>query len=111
MKVILSAACSIALCGCVTIKETVSLPSRTDFIFAQAYHIDVDPNTGMTRAHCNKIRKYRASASHKDMATVEYEEFSEQGWKKMKADLRKEGDQWIWVAGDPPKCSITIFEG
>jgi hypothetical protein len=88
-------------------------PTKLDLEFAQARQIHRVTGVGSNgMVHCNRFRSYRTHPTP-DPSTfqVTYREYRKAGpWAKMKAVLRREGDEWLWVDGDPPKCSIMIFE-
>jgi hypothetical protein len=84
-------------------------PNRIDFMFAQADHMKEIIGDGLV--HCNRFKRYKAKpTADPNVYEISYLEYREHGpWKKLKATLRREGDEWLWLAGDPPKCSITVF--
>jgi hypothetical protein len=97
--------------GCTT---TGNGPEIWDFTVAQANFIRdevVGEPNGMV--HCNRFKGFKARKTGRpDVWQVSYKEYRETGpWKKLSATIRREGDAWLWQAGDPPKCSITILEG
>ena len=109
MKKSASAFAMIVLAGCVTKKENGNLPSEWAFMRAMAYHVDVDPDTGLTRANCFKIRRYRVEVPSDYSAFVRYEQFNGKGWSSKSATLRREGDEWVWQDGDEPRCNVYFL--
>ena len=102
---------ALLLSGCAT---TSNGPEKWDFTVAQANYIRdevVGAPNGMV--HCNRIKAFKARQADKtNVWHVSYREYRETGpWKKLSATIRRDGDEWVWLAGDPPKCSITILEG
>jgi hypothetical protein len=95
--------------GTANAKE-LELPDRNDFSTVQANHVDVDKSTGLSRANCTKFRHYRARRMKDGTAKISYQEFvSANRWKSMKATLKQDGNRWIWMNGDEPRCSIYLF--
>ena len=109
MKVIVSIFALVTLGGCATIKENSNLPSEWEFMRAMARHADTDPSTGLSRANCFKIRRYRAEPKSNEDAFIRYEQFNGEGWLRKSATIRREKDEWIWQDGDEPKCSIYFL--
>ncbi|MEP0190537.1 MAG: hypothetical protein ABJ311_09985 [Erythrobacter sp.] len=109
MKTLAPALILLTLSGCVTNKENSNLPKEWEFMWAMAFHVDTDPDTGLSRANCFKIRRYRAEPTSNDYAFIRYEQFNGEGWLRKSATLRRENDEWVWQDGDEPRCNIYFL--
>jgi hypothetical protein len=88
-------------------------PTKIDFEFAQVRQIHRVTGVGDNgMVHCNRFRSYRKYRTEDPYVyRVTYREYRARGlWPKLTAVLKRDGDNWIWVKGDPPKCAITVFE-
>ena len=88
-------------------------PTKIDFMFAQVRQIHSVTGVGDNgMVHCNRFRSYRAYRTEDPSKyRVAYREYRAKGpWPKLTAVLKRDGDNWTWVEGDLPKCSIWVFE-
>ena len=87
-------------------------PEAGDLEAAQVerVHRDVDPgHQGMV--HCHRFRAYHAQRT-RDPAVyrVTYEEYRRSGpWRRMRATLRRQSEDWTWVRGNSPRCTIMTM--
>jgi hypothetical protein len=91
---------------------SLPVPTETDFEFAQVRIIHAEMGLGDNGiVHCRKFRGYRtAPADGPSAYRVTYREYvGPNAWRKLSAVVRREGDEWVWVKGDHPKCFVTIF--
>ena len=87
-------------------------PEWIDFTIAQAAHIHEFTDIGSNGiVHCNRFRRYHANrTTDPDVYAIRYAEYRSKGpWKTLTARLRRNGDKWLWISGDEPKCSIMIL--
>ena len=63
-------------------------------------------------AHCVKFTdfKCRRAAADPNRFRCDYREYRKLGpWARQSAVLRWDGEDWRWVSGDTPKCSIWLI--
>jgi len=86
------------------------LPNATDLMSAQVRQAHVTFGNGTV--HCNRFIRFRAGPMRSDgTVLVRYREYVSGGrWRDMRAVLRRDGENWNWVEGDTPRCSISIIE-
>ena len=87
-------------------------PEAGDLEAAQVerVHRDLDPGyQGMV--HCYRFRAFRARTTRDpSVYRISYREYRRSGpWKRMRATLRHQGEAWIWVRGDSPRCTIMTM--
>jgi hypothetical protein len=64
-------------------------------------------------AHCTRTERESCLAMPADPNTYQcsYREWAaRRPWPLKRAMIRLEGDEWRWVEGDTPSCSITVVE-
>lgn len=108
LPVALLAFASIAVADC----AATDAPTGVDFDFARVKHLhEVTGLGGM--AHCGRFKALRCTRAPDNSADFRctYRVPTASGsWERKSAVLRKDGSDWLWVAGDGPKnCSITLF--
>ena len=62
--------------------------------------------------HCRRIRNLTCSFGDRErtLARCSYEEWARsRPWRRQRIVLRLAGDEWEWVSGDEPRCSILII--
>ena len=87
------------------------LPTRIDVDWARVRHIhDCLGDEGAV--HCNRFENLKCSFvdDERQLARCEYREWSaRRQWPRKSIVLRRVQDNWQWVSGDPPRCSITVI--
>ena len=61
--------------------------------------------------HCRRFRNLRCTPL-RDPGLVQcrYDEWAASGpWPRKTVVLRRIGDEWQWVSGDQPRCSMWVF--
>lgn len=87
------------------------VPTRADIDFARVDRIhQCFGGDGMV--HCHQIRNLRCAFVNGDraLARCRYEEWAPANrWPRKTLILRRAGENWQWVSGDAPRCSITVI--
>ena len=90
---------------------TDGLPTRLDVDFARTARIhECIGDDGMV--HCRRFENLRCAFVNNDrtLARCSYREWSEtRPWPRKQVTLRRDGEDWRWVAGDEPRCSIMLI--
>ncbi|MBL8536851.1 MAG: hypothetical protein JNM59_05555 [Hyphomonadaceae bacterium] len=106
-KLIAIAATAVLAACAVVVDET----SRQAVYWAR---YDWLPNpTNMLWGHCTRTEAERCTVSLSDPQLYQctYREYStNRPWPLKRATIRRDGEDWRWVDGDPPSCSIAIVE-
>lgn len=85
--------------------------SRQAVYWARYDWLPKPPN--MLWGHCTRTENERctASASDPNLYQCTYREYStNRPWPLKRATIRRDGEDWRWVDGDQPSCSLTIWE-
>ena len=87
------------------------LPTRMDIDFARVDRIHrCFGGDGMV--HCNRVRNVRCFFVNGDraLARCNYEEWAPaRRWSRKTIVMRRAGEDWQWVSGNAPRCSITVL--
>lgn len=61
--------------------------------------------------HCRRFRNLHcAPLSHGGLVQCSYNEWAGTGpWPRKTIVLRRTGDEWHWVSGDQPHCSMMVI--
>jgi hypothetical protein len=86
-------------------------PSKIDFVFAEARRVHELTGIG-GMVHCPSAKSFRTRRVSQGVFEVSYRGVAPNGrLVKMKALLRRDGEDWVWIEGQLQRCSITIIEG
>jgi len=89
---------------------SIAPPTRWEFESAQADHVI---NGGQGMVHCNRFRRLqcRPTRDRADTVQCSYRQYAAKGpWPLLRATLRWNGEEWCWLTGDAPRCSIMFME-
>ena len=64
------------------------LPERWEFNRAREEFIDINEDTRLSRANCRKFRNYSVHRGADGLASVKYQEWSKEGWRRKTARLK-----------------------
>ena len=63
--------------------------------------------------HCTRTEDERCTPSKSDphLYQCTYREYSaHRPWPLKRATIRLDGEDWCWIDGDPPSCSLAVLE-
>ena len=87
------------------------LPTKADVDWARVRRIhECFGDEGMV--HCNRFERLKCAFVDREqqLARCEYREWSDRRqWPRKTIVLKRAGENWEWVSGDSPRCSIMVI--